>query len=145
MPDRRIPASLRRTVVARAWECCEYCRCQAKYASQALSVEHILARAKGGSTTIGNLALACQGCNNYKYNKAEARDPVGGRFVPLYHPRDDRWDEHFAWSADFTLIIGLTPSGRATVDLLQLNRSGVVNLRRLLIRNGEHPPAFGDS
>jgi hypothetical protein len=49
--------------------------------------------------------------------------------------------DHFAWSDDFTLVIGLTPTGRATVEKLQLNRSGLVNLRRVLRAVGEHPPA----
>jgi hypothetical protein len=64
----------------------------------------------------------------------EAQDPVSGTGVPLYHPRHHRWDEHFAWSDDFLLMIGLTPTGRATVDVLLLNRDGVVNLRRLQLR-----------
>ncbi|MDQ2827656.1 MAG: HNH endonuclease [Chloroflexota bacterium] len=140
MPDHRISVELRQRVTERARYCCEYCRSQAKYATQAYSVEHILARARGGATTIDNLALACQGCNNHKYDKTEARDPASDQFAPLYHPRHDRWDEHFTWSADFALLIGLTPTGRATVDALSLNRDGVVNLRRLLYAHGEHPP-----
>src|SRR5579885_826593 len=131
MPEPRIGSELRQRVVARALGCCEYCRSQARYATQSFSVEHILARARGGETAANNLALACQGCNNHKYDKMEAPDPATGAAVPLYHPRRDRWEEHFAWSGDFTLIIGLTPTGRATVGALALNRSGVVNLRRL--------------
>ena len=92
-------------------------------------------------STLDNLALACQGCNNHKYNKTEGRDPITGDIVPLYHPRKQRWSEHFAWSDDFTLVIGLTPTGRTTVETLQLNREGVVNLCRLLYAMGEHPPA----
>ncbi len=97
---------------------CEYCRSQARYATQSFSVEHILPRAQGGATRLDNLALACQGCNNHKYDKVAAPDPVSGQLAPLYHPRRDRWDMHFAWSDDFTLIIGITPTGRATVDTL---------------------------
>lgn len=44
------------------------------------------------------------------------------------------------WSDDFTLIIGLTPTGRATIETLFLNREGVVNLRQLLYAIGKHPP-----
>jgi hypothetical protein len=47
---------------------------------------------------------------------------VSGEIVPLYHPRRDRWDTHFVWSDDFLLIVGLTPTGRATVATLFLNR-----------------------
>ncbi len=145
MPEGRITAELRQRVAERAGGCCEYCRSQAKYAPQSFSAEHILARAKGGATTLDNLALACQGCNNHKYDKTEARDPASGELAPLYHPRRDRWDEHFAWSDDYSLIIGLTPTGRATVDTLLLNRDGVVNLRRLLYAHDEHPPMMPTS
>ena len=133
MRDARLTAELRQCVTDRAHGCCEYCWSQARHATQAFSVEHILARARGGMTALENLALACQGCNNHKYDKTEAR-------VPLYHPRRDQWDDHFAWSDDFTLILGLTPTGRATVAALLLNREGIVNLRRLLYERGEHPP-----
>ena len=141
MPESRISAELRAQVSVRASGCCEYCRSQARYATQAFSVEHILPRVQGGATSLDNLALACQGCNNHKYDKVSAPDPVSGQRVPLYHPRRDRWDAHFAWSDDFTLMIGLTPPGRATVEALHLNRDGVINLRRLLYAIGEHPPA----
>jgi 5-methylcytosine-specific restriction endonuclease McrA len=140
MPDPRVPAELRQRVIERAHGCCEYCRSQSAYATQSFSVEHILPRARGGTTTLDNLALACQGCNNHKYDKIEARDPVSGEVVPLYHPRRDPWDEHFTWSDDFTLIVGLTPVGRVTIETLFLNREGVVNLRQLLYTIGKHPP-----
>ncbi|HVG08313.1 MAG TPA: hypothetical protein VNM67_11445 [Thermoanaerobaculia bacterium] len=65
---------------------------------------------------------------------------MSGEIVPLFHPRRDRWNDHFIWSHDFTRVVGLTPEGRATVEALQLNRPGLVNLRRALFRCGEHPP-----
>ncbi len=145
MPKRRISADLREQVSVRAGGCCEYCRSQARYATQSFSVEHILPRVQGGATTLDNLALACQGCNNHKYNNVVAPDLVSGQVVPLSHPRRDRWDTHFAGSDDFTLIIGLTPIGRATVETLHLNRDGVVNLRRLLYTIGQHPPARAET
>lgn len=137
MPEPRLTAELRRLVVERAHGFCEYCRSQAKFATQGFSVEHIIAQARGGVTELRN--LACQGCNNHKYDKCEAYDPVSERLVPLYHPRRDRWDEHFAWSGDYALMVGLTPVGRATVAALRLKREGVVNLRRVLFAHGLHP------
>jgi hypothetical protein len=86
-----------------------------------------------------NLAFACQGCNNHKYTKTDAIDPVSGEVMPLFHPRRDRWRDHFVWSHDFSRIIGLTAKGRATVETLRLNRPGLVNLRRALFLHGEHP------
>ena len=140
MHERRVPAHLKRSVVERARGCCEYCRSQARFAIQSFSIEHILPKSQGGKTLLDNLALACQGCNNYKYNKTEVLDPLSGESVPLYHPRKHRWRDHFSWNDDFTLVVGLTTIGRATVETLQLNREGLVNLRRVLYLMGEHPP-----
>ena len=127
-------------VVDRARGCCEYCRSQVRFATQSFSVEHIRPLSRNGETTLDNLALACQGCNNHKYTKTEGEDPVRGKRVPLYHPRGQRWADHFKWNGDFTLIVGITPTGRATVEALQLNRAGIVNLRQILYGLGEHPP-----
>jgi hypothetical protein len=108
---------------------------------QSFSVEHIEPLQAGGSDDSENLALACQGCNNHKYTRTRGRDPIAGETVALFHPRRDRWQDHFIWSNDFTRIVGLTPTGRASVEILQLNRPGLVNLRRVLYVAGEHPPA----
>ena len=140
MVDQRPTARQKRTIITRAGASCEYCRSQEAYATQAFSVEHITPRQRGGLTVIENLALACQGCNNHKYTKTESRDSVSGMIVPIYHPRKQSWHDHFAWDSTYTLIIGLTPTGRATVEALQLNRIGLVNLRRILYASGVHPP-----
>jgi hypothetical protein len=140
MADARVTKAQRKQVTTRAYGCCEYCLSPAKYGTESLSVEHIFPRSKGGRTELNNLALACQGCNNHKFTRTEAVDPVTGETVPLYHPRHHRWREHFAWSEDYLFIRGVTPTGRATVALLQLNREGVVNLRQVLQLASEHPP-----
>lgn len=141
MHKDRITAGQKRKVVERANHCCEYCCSQARFAVQSFSVEHIIPKSRGGANSLDNFALACQGCNNFKYNKIEDEDPVTGNVVPLYHPRKHRWNDHFTWSDDFMLIIGLTPTGRTTVQSLLLTREGVINLRRMLYTIGEHPPA----
>jgi hypothetical protein len=124
---------------------CEYCRSPASISSQPFSVEHIVPKARGGTSTADNLALACQGCNNHKYDKIAVRDPAGGDMVPIYHPRRDRWHDHFAWSDDFALVLGVSPTGRGTVVALHLNREGLVNLRRVLYLTGKHPPLEQDA
>ena len=141
MADARLPARLKQAVAERASGVCEYCRSQARFAMQPFSVEHIDPRSESGSSTLENLAFACQGCNNHKYTKVDGDDPAGSQRVPLFHPRRERWPDHFTWSPDYTLVIGLTATGRATVEALRLNRSGLVNLRRILYLAGEHPPA----
>ena len=140
MVEPRITRAIRQAVVDRAEGCCEYCWSQAQYATQSFSVDHIVPRIKGGTNTSDNLALACQGCNNYKYNKTEGSDSLNDERVPIYNPRLHRWHEHFVWSADFMFILGVTSIGRATVETLKLNRVDVVNLRHILYRSGEHPP-----
>jgi hypothetical protein len=107
---------------------------------QPFSAEHIEPRSQAGKTNLTNLAWACQGCNNHKYNKSSARDPVSGEVVALFHPRRQLWSDHFIWNEDGTLVLGLSPSGRATVEALLLNRNGLVNLRLILFAVHEHPP-----
>lgn len=123
-------STLRRDVEARAQGRCEYCQSPAKYATQTFALEHIIPRSQGGQTTPENLALACQGCNNHKYNKTTARDPVTKQVVNLFHPRQQYWREHFAWNETYELVVGLTAAGRATVETLKLNRTELVNLRK---------------
>lgn len=140
MSESRPSAELARAVRDRALGCCEYCLSQARYAPDPFSVEHIVPRSRAGATEAANLALSCQGCNNRKYTAIEAIDPVTGDPVPLFHPRLHSWAVHFAWTEDYTLMLGLTPTGRATVEKLDLNRSGLVNLRRILAAAAAHPP-----
>jgi 5-methylcytosine-specific restriction endonuclease McrA len=140
MPDRRPTARQKRTVAERAAGCCEYCLSPVTFSPDPFAVEHIQPLAEGGPTRLPNLAYSCQGGNNAKYTHTSALDPTTGEQVPLYHPREHRWHDHFAWSADFLELVGRTPIGRATVAQLHLNRPGIRNLRRLLRLAGEHPP-----
>ena len=118
----------------------EYCQSPVGFSTAPFTVEHIHPKSLGGPTTLENLAFACAGCNGHKATKTRALDPETGAAVPLFHPRRQRWENHFKWSEDATLVIGLTPTGRATVEALRLNRPGLVNLRRVMRLAGEHPP-----
>ena len=140
MPDQRATNQLREYVGDRAKGCCEYCLSQVQFSPQAFGVEYIYPRSAGGKTQLDNLALACAGCNGHKYNKTQAFDPVTNEMVALFHPRQQQWAEHFTWNKDCTVIIGLTPTGRATVEVLRLNRPALQNLREVLYPVGKHPP-----
>jgi hypothetical protein len=70
-------------------------------------------------------------------------DPETGQSVPLYHPRQQEWSMHFAWGKDATQIVGLTPTGHATVEALQMNRPRMVRLRSLWMKMGRHPTRLG--
>ena len=140
MPEPRLNARQREEVIRRAYGCCEYCLSQELYSPDPFSVEHIIPLARGGTHDLENLAWACQGCNSRKYVSILALDPVTGETVPLYHPRRHRWLDHFVWNEDCSLVMGLTPTDRATTEKLRLNRPGVVNLRRILFAMDLHPP-----
>ena len=141
MSQTYVPAALERFVTERSRGQCEYCRCLTQFHSDPFAMEHILPEARGGATHESNLALSCLGCNSYKRAFQTGIDPVTEREAPLFHPRQQAWTDHFAWSDDTTQIIGLTATGRASVARLRLNRPGLVNLRAALRRFGVHPPA----
>jgi len=145
MTRKRLPQQLRRRVRRRAAGHCEDCLCWEQYATERFSIEHIIALVVGGDDAESNLALACQGYNTAKHTHISAPDPATGIVVPLYHPRRDRWHEHFKWNEDYTMLIGLTPTGRATVETWTLNREGVMNLRQVMSLAGKHPPELHTS
>ena len=95
------------SVVARAAGRGEYCRSQARFSPDPSSIKHIIPPAAGGTDDLPNLALSCQGCNNHKYNKTHGRDPVTEEPAPLFHPRKQRWRDHFVGVA-----AGASPLGR---------------------------------
>jgi HNH endonuclease len=140
MSSEYIPVALKQLVFNRAKGLCEYCRSQARFAIDPLVIDHIQPVRCGSKTIAENLALSCQTCNNYKYIKTEALDPVTNQSVSLFHPREMVWEEHFTWNEDVTQSIGITPVSRAAIALLQINRDGVVNMRRVLAIMGYHPP-----
>ena len=129
----------RQQIEARANGVCEYCKSPVLYAVQSFECDHIIPFALDGTTELDNLAFACGGCNRYKSAKVVGIDPDSRQPVPLFHPRQQIWDDHFVWNDTYAIIIGITATGRATVNALQLNRLGVVNLRRMLIMANEHP------
>ncbi len=94
----------------------------------------------GGSHELDNLALACQHCNNCKYNKSQGLDPLNMEFGNLFHPRNDKWSDHFIRNEDFSHVIGISSKGRTTAYTLKMNRQEAVNLRKALVAYGVHPP-----
>ena len=126
-----IPVELRRVVYERAGGRCEYCLIPETAVLVAHQIDHIISQKHGGLTESDNLALSCTLCNKYKGSDLASLDPVTGEIIPLFHPRRDRWLDHFRLSdAQF---IPLTPKGRVTVRLLQLNNPERIEERELLI------------
>jgi hypothetical protein len=66
-----------------------------------------------------------------------ANDPKTGESVRLFHPRTDDWSEHFQWSG--CVLVGLTATGRATIDALNMNRPLIIAIRAEETERGRHP------
>jgi hypothetical protein len=105
-----------------------------------LNVDHIIPRALGGQTKLDNLCLACWDCNLAKGARVEGIDPLTGETVWLFHPQRQQWTDHFGWSDDGLYQVGLTPTGRATITTLRLNRPQLVLSRQFWVEMGWHPP-----
>ncbi len=131
---------MRSEVGKRASYRCEYCQTTMEMSTQRFEVEHITPVALGGLTNLENLALSCRGCNSFKYTKVVGFDRITGKDFPLFDPRKNIWSEHFAWDKNPLYVRGLTPTGRATVQTLQLNRPQLISVRRLLQMIHLHPP-----
>ena len=125
---------LARRVTGRARRQCEYCRLPQLAVPLPFQIDHIVAEKHGGQTDQENLALACVHCNLYKGPNIAGLDPDSGQLVRLFHPRIDQWHEHFEFNA--ARIIGKTPIGRATVQVLAMNAEDLVRLRVELLREG---------
>lgn len=136
----RVSPDLRRRVRLRARNLCEYCRTLMDFTGHEFTIDHIIPEAQGGASDFANLCFCCFWCNSFKQSRTRIRDPRTGRLVSLFNPRADGWDDHFRWSATFTRVIGRTPTGRATIEALRLNRQSLVNARRIWVKHGLHPP-----
>lgn len=131
-----VEASVRALVRRRAQERCEYCRkMQVESPLVPLQIEHIIPKKHGGGDQEGNLALACADCNLRKSSDLTGFDPLAKTLTPLFHPRADSWDDHFRWEG--AKIVGLTPVGRTTVVVLQLNSSARLRVRMAIRHEGE--------
>lgn len=128
--------ALRQLVRTRAAQRCEYCHLEQKYAPFAhFHVDHIVSRQHGGSDDSENLALACHHCNLHKGPNLTGVDPESGQITPLFNPRKEIWDRHFALRG--ILVVGLTPIGRTTVRVLAMNAPDRMQLRAELQNTGD--------
>jgi hypothetical protein len=109
------------------------------------SFEHIIPLSAGGKTRFENLCFACPTCNRYKAMRQMALDLVTGETVSLFHPHKQLWAEHFTWTEDTTQMMGLTPTGRATISTLKMNRPQLIRVRQMWAKLGKFPPSFDHS
>ncbi len=134
MSKTYVSASLRRMVCDRANGYCEYCLIPEALALSSHQIDHIIAEKHSGETVGSNLALSCSICNKNKGSDIASIDPETGEVVRLYHPRKDRWENHFQIQTESGIIQPLTAIGRVTVRLLQINRAECLTERKLSIK-----------
>jgi hypothetical protein len=127
-------------VRSRAGRACEYCRLSEDLHPGPFEVEHVIPAQHGGPTALGNCAYACLHCNRHKGPNLSGIDRATSRtkVVRLFNPRRHKWDRHFRWPP---LLVGKTPIGRVTVQVLAMNDPVRVALRQELIDEGLFPPA----
>jgi 5-methylcytosine-specific restriction endonuclease McrA len=134
----RVPLPLQRRVRDRAGGRCEYCGISQVGQEATFHVDHVRPRRDGGATVLGNLALACVSCSLRKGARTTGTDPETGGPAEVFNPRTNRWSDHFRVADDFA-IVGLTSVGRASVQLLGMNRPLAVDIRREEAARGRYP------
>ena|ERR1035437_9920835 len=128
-------AATRDLVRRRTAERCEYCRLHQENSELVHHVEHIVAKQHGGPDDPSNLALACHRCNLHKGPNLTGIDPQTGQVLPLFYPRHDQWTEHFVLAG--ARIEGISATGRATVQVLAMNDSRRLDVRREVLKRGD--------
>jgi len=116
---------------------CEYCRLPENVSHLPFQLDHIIARQHRGPSTEENLALACPECNQQKGPNIASIDWRTNELVRLFHPRRDRWSDHFRWKG--AILEGITSIGEATVQVLGINHAIRVELRSALMKAGIYP------
>ncbi len=119
----------RELVRRRAGDRCEYCLIpQEATPFFTFHVDRIIAKQHVGETDDpARLALACNRCNAQKGPNLTGVDSETGEIVQLFNPRQDSWADHFTLHGGE--VVGNTPTGRATVRLLNMNSPHRVELR----------------
>jgi hypothetical protein len=140
MPGRKFSPELQDQVRQRANYLCEYCHTSEKWQYVQFTIDHVIPIKQGGSERLENLALACFHCNRYKSSRQAAIDPETQQMTDLFNPRSQAWADHFIWSADKLTILGQSATGRATIDVLKLNRERIQLIREADLAVNRHPP-----
>lgn len=131
-----IPSTLRHAVMERALNRCEYCLYPQNASFLAFEIEHIISEKHGGTSEFDNLALACPFCNRYKGTDLGSIDPQTGQLTAFFKPRKHTWAEHFKF--DSAALAGLSPEGRVTILILQMNHPDRILERERLMLAGQY-------
>ena len=126
---------LRQFVRDRAGGRCEYCHFPEAISFLPFQVDHIIAEKHLGPTAESNLAWACYYCNSFKGPNISGWDPDSDEVIRLFHPRRDKWGDHFTWQGP--QLVGQTKIGHVTVFVLAINHPDAIAVRKRLLEVGE--------
>lgn len=102
-------------------------------------VDPIFPLSRGGPTVFENLCFSCHRCNGQKGITTHRLDPLTGQNTRLYHPRTDKWGDHFRWDNDGLYLLALSAIGRVTLLTLPMNNDEILDARRKWVSVGWHP------
>lgn len=126
-------------VADRANHRCEYCHAPELVFNFPFEVEHIVPLSRQGIDSESNLALACRSCNLRKGNRISGIDQDSNTEISFFHPRLEQWDDNFHVDIASTMIVGITATGRTTIDYLEINSQPQMKARQLWISLGLFP------
>lgn len=127
-------AQLKARVQRRAAFRCEYCHFPERFSELHFQLDHIRAEQHGGPAVMENLAWCCLRCNKHKGPNLPGFDAKTRRVVRLFHPRLDKWEQHFAWKGP--LLVGVICIGRVTVSVVDCNHPDALLAREALMEEG---------
>ena len=134
--SRYIPEAVRQLVANRANHRCEYCLLPQRVAGFQFEIDHVISLKHGGSSDPENLAWSCPLCNGNKGSDlGTLLDVHSNQLIRFFNPRTDVWNEHFRLE-DSGFIVGLTPIGRTTADVLGMNSGSRVQIRLRIAQLG---------
>ena len=119
-----ITAELRRTVRILYAFSCGYCGVTEAEVGAYLTIDHYQPRDAGGTDEIANLVYACHACNLHKSAAWDAME------FPVLHPLHTEMSLHIQLLPDGKLQ-GLTPEGIRHIGVLHLNRTPMVERRKM--------------
>ncbi len=126
-----LSTGLRKLVIERAKNRCEYCLLPQSVSLHKHEPDHIVPLQHGGQTDVNNLTLSCMRCNRYKGPNVGSFDPETGNLVPFFNPRTQDWANHFELNG--AIIRPRTAEARVTVKIFRMNDEDRVLERQRLI------------
>jgi hypothetical protein len=135
--SRYVSERLRKLVIARARDACEYCLIAIADTYFGGEIEHIISVKHDGETAAENLAYACQPCNRAKGSDLGSISRSSRQLTRFFNPRTDVWREHFTLQDG--MIVPLTEIGEVTARIFDFNHPERVAERQGLQQIGHYP------